>query len=280
MARLIHDAYGKSQVRLTKVSRHGARHDLKEISVDIQLEGDFARCYTHGDNASILPTDTMKNSVYAVAKNHPMDSIESYAQALAKHFLDTVAHCSSASIDIAEVPWQRIEVDGKPHDHSFIGGSSERRTTRVVQTRQNSTVTSGIDGLLVLKTTKSGFVGYIRDKYTTLKETTDRIFATSVKATWQYSSVPADWNHDFNAIRTAIIEVFAEHDSLAVQQTLYAMGETALKVCGSISQITLEMPNKHRLLINLEPFGMNNPNEIFVPTDEPFGLICGTIARE
>jgi urate oxidase len=131
----------------------------------------------------------------------------------------------------------------------------------------------------VLKTTKSGFVGYIKDKYTTLKETTDRIFATSVKATWKYSRSDADWNKSFDAIRNAMIEVFAKHDSLAVQQTLYAMGEAALNVCSDIREISLTMPNQHRLLINLDPFGMDNPNEIFVPTDEPFGLICGTIAR-
>jgi urate oxidase len=279
MSKLIHDAYGKSKVRLTKVTRNGNRHIIKEMSVDIQLEGDFARCYTHGDNGPILPTDTMKNTVYALARNHPLESIESFAKSLSDHFLKTVDHCTAAKIDIREVPWKRMTVNGAEHDHSFIGGSSERRTTTVLQTGKSTSIESGIDNMLVLKTTKSGFVGYIRDKFTTLRETTDRIFATSVQATWKYNSADADWNTCFDAIRNAMIGVFAEHDSLAVQQTLYAMGEAALDACKQISQISLTMPNQHRLLINLEPFGMDNPNEIFVPTDEPHGLICGTISR-
>lgn len=279
MSKLIHDAYGKSQVRLTKVTRTSPRHEIKELSVDIQLEGDFVRCYTHGDNASILPTDTIKNTVYALARHHPLHSIEEFGKHLAGHFLKTVGHCTSAKIDISEVPWTRMMIDGKEHDHSFVGGSCERRTTSVIQTRDNLKIESGINDLLVLKTTKSGFVGYIRDPFTTLKETKDRIFATSVKATWKYSVNEGDWNKAFDAIRNSMIKVFAEHDSLAVQQTLYAMGEAALKACGEISEISLTMPNQHRLLVNLDPFGMDNPNEIFVPTNEPYGLICGTIGR-
>jgi len=280
MAKLIHDSYGKSKVRLTKVTRNGDRHEIREMSVDIALQGDFERCYTHGDNASILPTDTMKNTVYALARDHPLTSIESFAMTLSEHFLKTVAHCTSSSIDISEVPWQRISVGGKPHDHSFIGGSNERRITRVVRSRDDVMIESGIDHMLVLKTTRSGFVGYIKDQFTTLKPTTDRIFATSVKALWQYNTADADWNANFNDIREVMIAVFAGQDSLAVQQTLYVMGAGALAACDAISEITLTMPNQHRLLVNLEPFGMDNPNEIFVPTDEPHGLIRGTVSRE
>jgi urate oxidase len=283
MAVLKHNAYGKGQVRLTKVTRGGnGRHELHEMAVEVRLEGDFARCYTEGDNGQIIPTDTMKNTVYALARNHTMAGIEAFAKLLAGHFINTFSHVSVATITIHETPWQRITIGGRPHDHAFVGGSSERRTCAVTHARAGGRVSvhAGIHDLLVLKTTKSGFVGFIKDKYTTLRETTDRIFATSVTADWTYANADADeWNAYHDAVRSTFLRVFAEHDSLAVQQTLYAMGEAALDACSAIEEIAITMPNQHRLLVNLQPFGMENPNEIFVPTDEPYGIISGTIAR-
>lgn len=276
---LSHDHYGKSDVRLTKVSRSGNVHELKELNVNVLLHGDFARCYTHGDNSSIVPTDTMKNTVYAIAKQHDLSSIERYAKALASHFVQNFSHITAAEVTIAESLWNRINVNGRPHDHAFLGGNIEKRTCHTKITRQSTRLQGGISGMTVLKTSQSGFVGYIKDKYTTLKETTDRIFATIVEATWNYTNLAADFNTAYDAIRTAMIKVFAEHDSLAVQQTLYAMGEAALAACDAIDEISLTMPNQHRLLVNLQPFGMENPNEIFVPTSEPYGLIAGTIKR-
>jgi urate oxidase len=192
---------------------------------------------------------------------------------------------SSADIRIEETLWNRIDINGKPHDHAFIGGNNEKRTCRAKITRDEkhpdgvTILRGGISGMMVLKTTKSGFVGYIKDKYTTLKETTDRIFATAVDATWNFTNVSADFNRAYDSIRGAMVRVFAEHDSLAVQQTLYAMGEAALAACDVIDEISLTMPNQHRLLVNLQPFGMENQNEIFVATSEPYGLIAGTIRR-
>ena len=279
-AHLKASAYGKSQVRLTKVTRRADRHDLKEISVDILLEGNFDRSYTHGDNSLLVATDTMKNTVYALAKNHPLESIESFGAHLADHFLSRNAHLTAVTIDIAEQPWNRIDVKGKAHSHAFVGGGSEQRITNLRKTREGTRIESGVSGLLVLKTTDSAFTGFIRDEYTTLADTNDRIFATSVTAKWIYSSDRADYNASYEKIRKAMLEVFATHKSLGVQQTLYAMGEAALDVCGEISEIHLEMPNQHRLLINLAPFKMDNPNEIFVPTNEPFGLITATVARK
>ena len=278
MAVLKSNMYGKSQVRLTKVTRNGQRHELKEMYVNVILRGEFQRCYTHGDNSNIVATDSMKNTVYALARNHPIESIESFGMHLAAHFVDRYPQVSAAQVKIRQVPWQRIAVNGQPHDHAFIGGSSERRTCLITHgSRPN--VSSGIDGLLVMKTTHSGFVGYVQDEYTTLKETTDRIFATSVTASWKYDSPDADWNANYDSIRAALLNMFATHDSLAVQQTLYAMGEEALKVCPAISEIELTMPNQHRLLVNLQPLGLDNPNEIFLPTSEPFGMISGIVSR-
>lgn len=279
MTRLAADSYGKSDVRLTKVTRRGDIHHLTEMSVSIELRGEFTRCYTEGDNSMVVPTDTQKNTVYALAKKHAFDSIEQFATILAKHFVDNFSHVSSATVSIEQMLWNRMVLDGKAHEHAFLGGNDETRDCVVVHGREGTKITGAISGMTVLKTAKSGFVNYIKDQYTTLKETTDRIFATIVEATWTYNTLDADFNAAYTSIRNALIRIFAEHDSLAVQQTLYAMGEEALRACKQIDEISLVMPNQHRLLVNLQPFGLENANEIFVPTTEPYGKICGTIRR-
>jgi urate oxidase len=276
---LTHNAYGKAQIRLTKVSRHAGRHHLKELCVAIQLEGDFAASYVDGDNSRIVATDTMKNTVYVLAKKHALADLESFGVALSHHFLEHYPHVSVATISLVEQPWQRMVIDGQEHPYAFVGGGSEKRTCTVARTRQGLRVESGLDDLALLKTTDSAFTGFIRDAYTTLAETDDRIFATNVSASWLYAETPEDWNHCHQRIRQALLEEFARHKSLAVQQTLHAMGTAALEACSQIEQIKLRMPNKHRLLVNLHPFGLDNNNEIFVATEEPYGVITGTLRR-
>lgn len=272
--------YGKSKVRMVKVSRAGARHTVREISVDIALEGDFEAIHCAGDNANCLPTDTMKNTVYALGKNHPLDTIEGFAFHLARHFVEKTAPVTAARVRISQVPWDRLNVDGKEHPYAFSKGSDERQTCEV-RVEKNGSVSAigGLNSLLLLKSTDSAFSGYFKDPFTTLPETRDRIFATSVTATWTYGREKADFEGCRGAIRDALVTTFAGHKSESVQQTLYAMGEAALKRCGAIESIRLSLPNIHCLLVNLKPFGMENPNEIFVPTDEPHGLIEATIAR-
>jgi len=279
MAHLTHDSYGKSGIRLTKVTRHADRHDLRELTVDIELEGDFAASYTDGDNASLVATDTMKNTVYALARSHPMESPEAFGLALAAHFVDGNAHVASATVHLAEQAWARIPVDGAPHPTAFVAGSREQRVCTVLHAREGTEVVAGLEDLLVLKTTDSAFTGFLRDAYTTLPDTDDRILATSVTAYWTYAGGEHDWNACFDAVRTAMLDVFARHHSLAVQQTLHLMGTAALDACPAVTEITLQLPNSHRLLVNLSPFGLDNPNVVFV-TDEPFGLISGTLTRE
>jgi urate oxidase len=276
---LSHHVYGKSQVRLTKVTRHPGRHDLKELTIAIQLEGDFTTSYTHGDNRQVVATDTMKNTVYVLARNHPLTDIESFGQALADHFMENYLHVTSATIRLVQQSWQRLAVHGRDHPHAFVGGSTEKRTATVTRTRQGLRFESGLEDLLLLKTTASAFRGFIRDRYTTLAETDDRIFATRLTATWLYGQMPAAWNPCHQRIRQTMLDVFAQHQSLAVQQTLHAMGEAALDTCPEIQEISLTMPNQHRLLVNLQPFGLDNPNEVFVATEEPYGLISGTLRR-
>lgn len=278
---LVDNAYGKSHVRLTKVTRLADRHELKEITADIQLRGAFDACYLAGDNTMVLPTDTMKNTVYALAARHPLDSIESFALFMTDHFLNhpQVKHCESARVTLRESRWNRIDTAGKPHPWAFESAGNEQRCCTVHREREKVTILGGIENLLVLKTTDSAFVDFIRDEYTTLPDTADRIFATSVKATWAYIDETQNWNAAYEAIRDAIVQTFAGHKSLAVQQTLYAMGEAALAACGAISEIEFQLPNQHRIPMNLQPLGIANTNEIFVTTSEPFGLICGTVRR-
>lgn len=273
-------SYGKSSVRLTRVTRHPDRHEIRELTVDIRLQGDFDASYTRGDNSGIIATDTMKNVVYALAADRPPEAIEDFAAALAGHFVAENPHVGSATVTLAETPWRRIEVDGQPHPHAFVGGSGETRTAAVTRTREATRFEAGLSGLQVLKTTGSGFVGFLRDRYTTLPETTDRIFATEVQARWTYApGAPVAWDAAHAGIRRALLSTFATHDSLAVQQTLHAMGTAALDACPAVAEITLTLPNQHRIPVDLGRFGGENRNEIFVATLEPFGLITGTLRR-
>jgi urate oxidase len=275
------NSYGKSRVRLTKVTRTGDRHDLMELSVDVALEGAFEDSYTAGDNTSVVATDSMKNTVYVLAKEHPIEAIESFAATMGEHYLKTYPHVSGATIDIAQAKWARIQAGGNPHTHPFGGGGDEKRTAQAVCTRSGTKITAGIEDLLVLKTTDSAFKGFVRDRYTTLKETDDRIFATSISATWTYAAgAKTDFNKTFDAVRAMILETFAANMSLAVQQTLYEMGEKILASVPSVEEVAIVMPNKHRLLVDLKAFGLENRNEIFVPTDEPYGMIRGVIRRK
>ncbi|GAB3988651.1 urate oxidase [Spirosoma daeguense] len=274
------NAYGKNAVNLSKVIRHADYHEFRQISVNVALEGDFEKAHTLGDNAKILPTDTQKNTVYVLAKEYFIGSIESFALKLASHFLEHNPQVSLVKIDITELPWTRMTFDGKPHHHAYVGGGSGKHTTSVVQTATEVHVTSGIKELMILKTTDSGFEGYIKDQYTTLKETPDRILATQCEADWQYTGHDLDFENLYSQLCDTLLKTFANHKSLSVQQTLLAMGTAVLEAFPSVKEINFKLPNKHHILFNLEQFGMDNKNEIFIATDEPYGYITGTVTRE
>ena len=272
-AELIWNQYGKARVRLVKVERHSDRHEIRDLNVQIAFEGDYDECYITGSNARILPTDTMKNTVYALARKAPVGAIEEFAMRLAARFLERNPNLHRTRIAIDENLWTRL------NDHTFEKHGPEVRTTMIDAARGSTTIRSGIRDLLVLKTTHSEFTGYIRDEYTTLKEATDRIFATSVLAIWKYSGTTLDFDQAWHATRRSIVGAFAAHHSLSVQHTLNAMGEAALAEVPAIDEITFALPNKHCLLVDLTPFGLDNPNEVFLPVDEPYGLIEGTYRR-
>jgi urate oxidase len=276
---LIANSYGKSRVRLTKVIRQKDRHILKEISVDIQLEGEFARAYTDGDNKDVVATDSMKNTVYVIASSHALEDIESFGKSLAQHFVTTYKQVKKASVHLAEELWQRILVDEKPHPHAFFGAGDEKHVAQIVATAASVDVESGIENLQLVKTTDSEFWGFVRDKYTTLPETKDRIFGTAASVNWLYAKEPASYQKVFDTVRNTVLEVFATHHSLGVQHTMHEIGQIALERVPELREISLAMPNQHRIPFNLQPLGLENKNEIFITTDEPYGLISATVKR-
>ncbi|MDJ0365075.1 urate oxidase [Hymenobacter sp. H14-R3] len=278
--KLAANAYGKNAVNLSRVIRHADHHEFRQVSVSVQLTGDFDAAHTLGDNALILPTDTQKNTVYALAREHFTGTIEAYALVLARHFIARNPQLSQARIEILEHGWQRMNFDGKAHSHSFTGGGSEKRRAVVVLTAEGTcTVWAGLKGLLLLKTAGSGFVGYPKDEFTVLPETTDRILATECEAEWEYTSADLDFEPLYQKIRTGLLRTFSEHQSLSVQHTLYAIGENMLEENAEVKEVSLVMPNKHHIPFNLTPFGQENTNEVFVATDAPFGYITGTLVR-
>jgi urate oxidase len=281
---LASNRYGKSRVRVMRVTRHDSHHDLDEWTVQVLLSGDFETAHTLGDNSKILPTDTMKNTVYFVANQSKAESIEEYANELLDFLLSRNPQVLDAEVAIESHLWKRLTVDGQPHPTAFMHGSAERQTTRVSRKQgEPLTIVSGLDGLHILKTAQSGFSGYIKDELTTLPETKDRLFGTVLKAEWPYTARAVEGGIDFNKVRQhlreAMLSTFAKHDSLSVQQTLFAMGEAALAHTDIIDEVYMLMPNKHNLLVDMGRFGQNNPNHIFVPTDEPHGTIEATVRR-
>jgi urate oxidase len=278
--KIIQDNYGKSRVRLMKVARDGATHELQNLTLNIALEGDFDTIHTVGDNSLCLPTDTMKNTVYALAgQTQEIEEVEVFGQRLAAHFLENNPQITQVSIDLFEHFWKRMKFDEKPHPHSFVKGSGEKRTARITASRGKTVIESGVEDLIVLKTTQSGFAGFIKDAYTTLPETTDRIFSTAIKAAWRYGETAAATGEAWKNIRQTILKVFADHDSLSVQHTLYAIGEEILDKFSAVEEVYFSLPNIHCLPVDIARFGLENDNRIFVPTDEPHGLIEARLSR-
>jgi urate oxidase len=277
MAELIWNRYGKSRIRLVKVRRSRDPHELVDLTIDVQLEGAFDAVYVDGDNGPCLATDTMKNTVYALARQDPIDHVETFALRLADHFLGKPA-VARVRISAVEQPWGRLSSGGRPNPHAFVQAGAEHWTAVITRDAQAAEIVSGLANLVVLKTAQSAFSGFPRDEFTTLPDTEDRIMATSIAASWTYRPGTSDFTARAQ-VRRALVETFASHTSRSVQHTAYAMGEAALAACADVTAITLSLPNRHHLPVDLSPFGLDNPNEIFVATDQPFGLIEATIRR-
>jgi urate oxidase len=281
IVRLGENSYGKSSVRLLRVLRQEGRHDIKELTVTIRFEGDFEAAHTKGENKKILPSDTMKNTVYALARQYPVEAVEDFALHLIEHFLTYNEQVSRVRIEALENPWSRIPHGTKPHAFAFMRASGpEKRTAVLSGTRERITIRAGIQDLDVMKTTKSAFDGFLRDPYTTLKEDGDRILSTTIRAEWLYEGDEIEFNPLWHSVRQTLLETFAAHDSRSLQHTLYAMGEAVLATFDHVREIHLSLPEKHFNLVDLSPFGMDNSAEVFLPTEEPQGLIEATLRRE
>ena len=273
-ARLASNSYGKAAIRLVKLVRAESGDRIHDCTVQVRLEGRFDSAHTEGINTDVLPTDTMKNTVFALAHDAILDEPERFAHLVCRHFLDTAAAADRVTVELLLHRWDRTG------PHGFIRGPEEVRVASVSATREGLEIEAGLAGLGLLKTAGSGFEGFPRDRYTTLRETDDRILATDLSARWRYAGFPPSCDSAWDTVRNALIASFTAHESRSVQHTLYAMGEAALAACPELVEIDLTMPNRHHLLVDLGPFGLNNPNEIFLATTEPHGLIRGTVARE
>jgi urate oxidase len=276
---LTHTAYGKSQVRLVQVRRSGDRHDLRDWTVAIRFEGDYDASYTDGDNRDVLPTDTMKNTVYALAARRPAHDPERFGIRLGEHFLERNPTLRRVTVDVVEHQWRRIEIGEREHPQAFMRRGPDTRTASIVGDRGGVTVSAGVDNLIVMKTGQSAFSGFPRDEFTTLPETRDRLLATSMTATWRYAEPDLQFGAMWRGVRDTLLRTFAEHESESVQHTLYAMGQAVLDTVDAVTSITLLMPNRHHLPVDLARLGLENRNEIFVATDEPYGRIEATLTR-
>jgi urate oxidase len=278
--RLGENNYGKARVRLLRVERQEGRHDVKEVTLQIRFAGDFEAAHTKGDNRKILPTDTMKNTVYALARQHSPEPIENFGIQLIDHFLTYNPQVSRVGIEAKENLWTRMPLGGKPHASAFMRASDEKRTAILSGTRDGIEIRAGIEDLMVLKTTNSAFDNFLRDPYTTLKDDRNRILSTVIRAHWLYPGEDVEFAPVWHGVRQMLLETFADHKSESVQHTLYAMGEAVLNNFENVREIYLSLPNKHYNLIDLTALGMDNTCEVFLPTDEPHGLIEATLRKD
>jgi urate oxidase len=274
MATLGDNRYGKAGIRLVGVTRDGPRHEIRDLTVATSLQGDFAAAHLVGDQSAVLPTDTQKNTVYALAREHGVGAVEEFALVLARHFVEDVAPVTAARVRVSEQQWDRAVVDGAEHDHTFVRAGQESRTTEVTVSDRGTVVVSGVEDLVLLKSTGSEFHGFLVDEYTTLQPTHDRILATSLRARWRYRDRPADFDTAYDRLRALLVSRFGAVHSLALQQTLWEMGRALVDDSeAGVEQVDLVAPNKHHFLVDLTPFGLDNPGEVFVATEAPYGLI-------
>ena len=273
--------YGKAETRLVRVVRDSARHEIRDLTVSTSLRGDFTAAHVEGDQSDILPTDTQKNTVYAFAKERGVGAAEEFARELARHFVDDIGPVTSAQVVVEEHRWERATVDGRPHDHTFVRTGAETRTAVVTAHDGGEHVLSGLTGLVLLKSTGSEFKDFLVDDLTTLPPTSDRVLATALTARWRWAAVPGDgYDTAYDEIRALLVSRFGSLHSLALQQTLWEMGRTALGARADIAELRMSAPNKHHYLVDLSPFGLENPGEVFNAGDRPYGLIEVAVGRD
>jgi urate oxidase len=273
------NSYGKAGNHLFKVVRATDRHEVRDYRVDVALSGEYDAVHTHGDNTGAMATDTMRNTVYAVARQNTFDSPERYGLQLVDYLL-TQPRVTGAKVSVVEQRWDRIVVDGQPHDHAFTKAAGGKHTAVVTGAGEQRAVTAGVDDLHVLKTTNSGWSNFLEGGYRTLKDTDDRILATSITATWDYREPSGDFGPWWDGVNEQIARTFTDHFSPSVQHTIWRMGQAILERFEQIERVSFTLPNKHHLLYDLAPFGLDNDREIYWVTVEPYGRIQATVERD
>ena len=277
--RLAENSYGESNIRLLRLARQEGRDDVKDLTLTIRFDGDFEAAHRKGDNRKIVPGDTVKNTVYALARQHSMETAEDFALHLIEHFLTYNPQIATVRIETAENVWARLPHGGKPHPSAFARAGGERRTASLTGTRETTSIRSGVDGLVVMKTSDATFDNFLREPYTTLPADSDRILGAVIQADWLYANEDIEFGPVWHGVRQMLVEVFAEHKSKSLQHTLYAMGEAVLNNFNNIEEIHLSSPEKHLNLVDLTPLGMDNPGTVFLPLDAPYGTADATLKK-
>jgi urate oxidase len=277
--------YGKAENRVVRIVRDTPRHEIRDLNVSTSLRGEFAAAHATGDQSQVLPTDTQKNTVYAYAQEYGDRAAEEYAVAVADRLLEASPYATSAQVRVEEYAWDRVPVGPDGHDHSFVRRGTETRTCAItVEGRGDDRrlhVLSGLTDLTVLKSTGSEFKGFLQDRFTTLAETDDRVLATSLTAWWRWGpEAPTDWDAAYESVRAVLLETFATTYSRALQETLQLMGRAVLEAQPELAEIRFSAPNKHHFVVDLSPFGMENPGEVFHADDRPYGLIEAQVRRD
>jgi urate oxidase len=276
---LLQKTYGKDHVRVMRIDRKADRHDVRELTVRAMVTGRFDSAFTHADNSTSVATDTVKNIINVVARENLSLDTELFCAAVARKLLDNYQDLDGATVTAHETKWSRLVVDGQPHPHSFLLDSNGKPFAKVTAARDGMATESGVEGFTFMKSTMSGWEHYIHDRFTTIPETHDRMAATAMDASWRWRDAPADYVTANAAVLATVLEVFATTYSASVQDSLYRMGMAALEAVPELADISMACPNKHYLLLNLSPFGLENDNQVFVATDEPHGQIECTVGR-
>jgi urate oxidase len=272
--------YGKAETRVVRIVRDSPRHEIRDLNVTTAMRGQFGPAYLVGDQSAVLPTDTQKNTAFAYAKSFGVPTIEEYGLALARHFVNDVEPVEGARIEIEEYAWQRAVVGGVEHDHTWLRTGQEVRTAAITVDSSGEYVIGGLKDLVLLKSTGSEFAGFLTDEYTTLPETHDRVMATSLVAKWRFAGTELPWDDVYPQVKSILVREFATLQSLALQQTLWHMGRAVIEEIPAIVEVRLAAPNKHHFIVDLTPFGLENPGEVFIAADRPYGLIEAQIATD
>jgi urate oxidase len=272
--------YGKAESRVVRIIRDSPRHEIRDLNVTTAMRGPFDPAYLTGDQSNVLPTDTQKNTAFAFAKSKGVETIEGYGLELARHFVNDVEPIEGARIEIEEYAWERAVVDGVEHDHTWLRRGPEIRTAAITVDATGEYVIGGVKDLVLLKSTGSEFAGFLKDEYTTLPETHDRVMATSLVAKWRFASTEVDWDVVYPRVKAIMVKEFATLQSLALQQTLWHMGRAVIEAIPEIVEVRLTAPNKHHFVVDLSPFGLENPGEVFIAADRPYGLIEAQVIQD